>query len=67
MRKYIIWFSVALITAILAAINSLSDFDLPPAEQQRTLHINHRQDTLEGTLILPPEQVSPAIYCFNSW
>lgn len=59
MRKYIILFSVAFITAILAAINSLSHFDLPPAAQQRTLHINHRQNTLEGTLILPLEQVSP--------
>lgn len=58
MRKYFIWFSIAFLVLIIVLFNSLSEFDLPSA-QQRTLHITYHQQTLEGTLVLPQGTISP--------
>lgn len=61
MSKYIISSSVAFIIVGIILISRLSDFSLPPVEQQRTLHIQHHQDILEGTLVLPAGQASPPL------
>lgn len=59
MRKYIILFLVVLIAIAVVLFNGLSDFDLPSTAQQRTVQIAHHGERLEGTLVLPPGQISP--------
>lgn len=59
MIKYIVPFSIMIVVLIIFLLIRLSDFDLSGYGKQHTVSFKHNNDVLVGTLILPPDKVSP--------
>ena len=55
------YLSVALLLLAVAIAIRLVNFDANSIGQQRTLRFEHLDDSLAGTLILPPGKVSPTV------
>lgn len=59
MIKYMMSFSIMVVVLIIFLLTRLSDFDLSGYGKQHTVFFKHNNDVLVGTLILPPDKVSP--------
>ena len=59
--KYLGFFLFLICAITVFSLNRLTEFDLPGEGLSRTLHFEHQQDRLTGTLILPAHVISPPV------
>ncbi|MEC5320540.1 alpha/beta hydrolase [Brenneria populi subsp. brevivirga] len=61
MIKYLASFLAIVVFVTVVLLNRLSEFELSGYELQRSITFEHRQDILQGTLILPQKAISPPV------